>query len=318
MRLYRLAMAVAVAATAVAIPTPVPAAVTLVAPERVRVTNVTATQISFAWSQNTLGAVGTIRATIFQNGTQVATTPLVRYTASGLIPGAAYTFHVIATDAVGSTSPASRTLTVTTRGPGVIPPGPSDLSATEVAATRVQLAFRQPDDSWDVSGYEVFDGSAQVAFVYAGSWIGSATVTLPLRELTPGSRHDYRVQAVRSGIGVSPSSNTVVATLPAKTDTAAPSVPGALFVRRAAYGCFSVNLSWTQSSDDTDAQAALDYEVLVNGVRETWIRGAGAAGIGVVPVGTNVISVRAVDSSGNASAAATGTFVRHPSCTDES
>ncbi len=50
---------------------------------------------------------------------------------------------------------------------------------------------------------------------------------------------------------------------------------------------------------------------------ETWVRGAGTAGISMVPFGTNVISVRSVDSSGNLSAAATGTFVRHPSCTDE-
>jgi Fibronectin type III domain len=317
MRLHRIAMVVAVAATAVAIPTPVPAAVTLVAPERVRVTNVTATQISFAWSQNTSGAVGTVRARIFQDGTHVATTPLVRYTASGLTPGATYTFQVIAADGVGSTSPASRTLIVTTRGPGVVPPGPSNLTA-QVSATRVDLAFRQPDDSWDVGGYEVFDGANRVAFVYAGTWIGFGTVAVALRELAPGTSHEYRVQALRSGFGVSPSSNTVAATLPAKTDTTAPSTPGDLLVRGAAYACFSVNVVWTQSSDDTDAQAALDYEVLVNGVRETWVRGAGTAGISMVPVGTNVISVRAVDSSGNTSAAAAGTFVRHPSCEDES
>ncbi len=97
--------------------------------------------------------------------------------------------------------------------------------AVAVAAARVQLAFRQPDDSWDGGGYEVFDGMARVAFVYAGSWIGSATITVPVRELTPGPSHDYRVRAVRSGV-VSPPSNTLAATLPDKTDTTVPSVPG--------------------------------------------------------------------------------------------
>lgn len=318
MRLYRLAMAVAVAATAVAIPTSASAAVTLRAPERMRVTNVTATQISFAWSQNTLGAVGTVRARVFRDGVQVATTPLVRYTASGLVPGATYTFHVIASDGAGNTSPASRTLTVSTRGPGVAPPGPTDLSATEVSAGRVELSFRQPDDSWDVNGYEVFDGAAAVAWIPAFVWVGSANVTLQLRELVPGSAHAYRVQAVRSGFGVSASSNTVEVTLPARTDIAAPSTPGDLTVREAVYACFNLNLKWSQSSDNTDAQAALDYEVLVNGVRDSWVRGTGSAAIGIIPIGTNVISVRAVDSSGNASTAATATFVRDPSCSDES
>lgn len=318
MRLYRLAMAVVVAATAMAIPATASAAVTLRAPERVRVTNVTATQISFAWSQNMLGAVGTVRARIFRDGVQVATTPLVRYTASGLVPGATYTFHVIASDSAGNTSPASRTLTVTTRGPGVAPPGPTGLSAAEVSAGRVELSFRQPDDSWDVNGYEVFDGATAVAWIYPFDWVGSDNVTVRLRELAPGSSHAYRVHAVRFGIGVSASSNTVEVTLPARTDFAAPSTPGDLSVREAVYACFNLNVKWSQSSDDTDPQAALDYEVLVNGVRDSWARGVGAASIGIVPIGTNLISVRAVDSSGNISIAATATFVRDPSCSDES
>jgi len=317
MRRYRLVIAVAVAAAAVAIPTSASATTTLIAPERLRVTNVTATQISFAWSQNTTGAVGTIRAQIFQDGTLVATTPLVRYTASGLTPGATYSFHMVAADSVGNTSPPTRTITVTTRGPGIIPPGPSDLRATEVSPARVMLAFQQPDDSWDISTYQVFDGTTLVASIYASSWFGIPMVTLPLRELTPGSAHSYRVQATRPGFGVSASSNILAVTLPARTDTAAPSTPADLIARRGAYACFSVRLTWTQSSDNQDAQAALDYEVRVNGTLETWVRGVGSAPIGIVPVGTNVISVRAVDSSGNASAAATATFVRDPSCTDE-
>jgi hypothetical protein len=78
-----------------------------------------------------------------------------------------------------------------------------------------------------------------------------------------------------------------------------------------------VNVAWAQSSDNNDPQAALDYDVRVNGVRELWVRGVGRASIDIVPVGTNLISVTAVDSSGNSSAAATTTFFRKSSCTDE-
>ncbi|GAA1016388.1 hypothetical protein Aple_020220 [Acrocarpospora pleiomorpha] len=316
-RLYRIAAVLAVVAvTAVLLPAPATAAA-LSAPERVRVTNVTATQISFAWSQNTLGSVGTIRARVYQNGALVATTPLVRYTASGLVPGANYSFHVVAVDGVGNTSPPSRTLTVTTRGPGVVPPGPANLRAIEVAPSRVGLAFGQPDDSWDVDRYEVFDGATMVASVPAFSWYGVPTVTLDFRGLTPQSSHSYSVRAIRQAFGASPSSNTLTLSTPPRTDLRAPSVPTGLTAKMARYACFTVTLTWAQSSDDNDPQPAIDYEILVNGQHENWVRGAGTSTIGIVPVGANTIAVRAVDSSGNASGAATTTFLREPSCTDE-
>lgn len=318
MRLLRLAtVAVAVATTAVAVPTPASAAEILASPERLHITNVTATEVSFRWVQNVSGFVGQYRFRIFQNGGQVATIPLISYRASGLTPGATYTFHVVAADAVGNTSPASRALTITTRGPGVVPPGPSNLRTTEVSPARVAIAFTQPDDAWDISQYEVFDGSTRVAALYASGFRGLPTIEFPLRELAPGSAHSYWARAVRPGFGISPLSNTVAVTLPAKTDNVAPSVPAGLTVGRAAYACFSVAVHWTQSTDNSDAQPAIDYEVRVNGAREGWVRGAGAFEINTVPVGTNVITVNAVDSSGNASAVATGTFVRKPTCLDE-
>lgn len=321
MRLNRLAIgiagAVAVAATAVAIPTSASAAEILKSPERLHVTNVTATEVSFRWVQNVSGFIGQYRFRIFRNGSQVATIPLINYRASGLTPGATYTFHVVAADAVGNTSPASRTLTVTTRGPGVIPPGPTNLRTTEVAPSRVSIAFAQPDDAWDISQYEVFDGTTRVASLYASFFWGLPTIEFPLRELAPGSGHSYWARAVRPGFGNSPLSNTVGVTLPAKTDNVSPSVPTALIVKQATYACFTVNVTWAQSSDDTDSQPAIDYDVRVNGVREGWVRGAGTFQIGIIPVGTNVVTVNAVDSSGNASAVATGTYVRNPSCTDD-
>ncbi|MEV0614597.1 fibronectin type III domain-containing protein [Nonomuraea sp. NPDC050404] len=297
-------------------PSPATAAA-LLAPERLRVTNVTATQVSFAWSQNVSGAVMPIRGRIFQNGTQVATTPLIRYTASGLVPGATYTFHVVTADSVGNTSPPSRTLTVTTRGPGVIPPGPANLSAAENAPARVRLVFDQPDDSWDVDRYEVFDGASRIASIPGFAWVGSPTVTLDVRELAPQSSHSYSARAVRPAIGVSPTSNTLTLTTPPRTDLVAPSAPTEVRARQSVYACFSPNVTWAQSSDNTDPQPAIDYEVFVNGVREGWARGAGTFSIAVVPVGDNVIGVRAVDSSGNASATATTTFRRDPDCLEE-
>ncbi|RJL30013.1 fibronectin type III domain-containing protein [Bailinhaonella thermotolerans] len=288
----------------------------LSAPERLRVSHVTATEIAFHWSQNTGGSAGTVRARVFQNGAQVATTPLVRHTASGLVPGATYSFHVVAFDAAGNTSPPSRTITVTTRGPGVVPPGPANLRATEVAAARAGLAFDQPDDAWDIGHYEVFDGTARIASVPASSFFAVPTVTLDVRGLAPESSHEYSVRAVRPS-GPSPASNPLTVRTLARTDLRPPSAPTGLTARAATYPCFSPRLTWTQSVDDRDPRAAIDYEVLVGGTHDQWVRGAGAAVVAEVPVGVSTIGVRAVDSSGNASALATTTFTREPSCTDD-
>ncbi|MFI6500955.1 fibronectin type III domain-containing protein [Nonomuraea typhae] len=316
--LYRIATILAVVAvTAVMLSPPGTAAVALSAPEPLRVDNVTATQISFHWSQNTSGSVGVLRARIYQDGALVTTTRLLRHTASGLVPGATYSFHVVAADDAGNTSPPSRTITITTRGPGVVPPGPANLRATEVAPARVGLSFDQPDDSWDVSHYEVLDGGTVVASIPAGFFNGVPTINLAVRGLSPQSSHAYAARAVRAAIGVSPSSNSLTLSTPPRTDVGAPSAPTGLVATMDRYACFSVNLTWTQSSDNADPQSAIDYEVLVNGTHENWVRGAGTHTIGIVPVGNNTIAVRAVDSSGNASAAATTTFLRPPDCTDD-
>ncbi|WP_157249997.1 fibronectin type III domain-containing protein [Nonomuraea typhae] len=305
------------AVTAVMLSPPGAAAVALSAPEPLRVDGVTATQISFHWSQNASGSVGVLRARVYQDGALATTTRLQRYTASGLVPGATYSFHVVAADDAGNTSPPSRTITITTRGPGVVPPGPANLRATEVASARVGLAFDQPDDSWDVGRYEVLDGGTVVASIPAGSFNGVPTINLALRGLSAQSSHAYTARAVRGAIGVSPSSNTLTLSTPARTDLVAPSAPTGLVAAMDRYACFSVVLTWTPSGDDADPPSAIDYEILVNGAHESWVRGAGTHTIGMVPVGNNTIEVRAVDSSGNASAAATATFPRPPDCTDD-
>lgn len=292
-----------------------PAAAAPATPDRLHVTNVTATEISFRWVQNV--AEGPVRARVYQDGVLVFTTRLLDYTATNLAPGRTYSFYLVAADDAGNTSAPTRTLTITTRGPGVVPAGPTDLRTTEVAPTRVSLAWKQPDDSFDVSVYELLDGAAVLSTVYASNWWGIPVITLPLRELVPGSAHAYSVRAIRPGLGASTPTNTVAVTTPARTDTSAPSTPAGFEAHRGGYACFSVRLIWQQSTDNADPQPALDYRVELNGAFYSWVRGTGNASIDTVPFGTSTITVRAVDSSGNVSAAATDTVFRPARCLDE-
>jgi len=69
-----------------------------------------------------------------------------------------------------------------------------------------------------------------------------------------------------------------------------------------------INLRWTASTDDTDPQAFIRYDVFVNGVLSDIAVGRTRSivyGVG----GTNIIEVVAKDSAGNVSTPATVTVV---------
>ena len=67
------------------------------------------TQIALGWNPST-DNTGVTAYQIFRNGSLVGTVGLSRYLASGLAPGASYTFQVRALDAAGNQSPASTSL----------------------------------------------------------------------------------------------------------------------------------------------------------------------------------------------------------------
>ena len=70
------------------------------------------------------------------------------------------------------------------------------------------------------------------------------------------------------------------------------------------WGDLEMQLQWTQSTDDFDAQANIRYDVYVNGRFEDVVFGSGGPrviyGTGF---GQNVIEVFATDTAGNTSAA---------------
>ena len=72
------------------------------------------TQIALGWNPST-DNTGVTAYQIFRNGSLVGTVGLSRYLASGLAPGASYTFQVRALDAAGNQSPASTSLSARRR-----------------------------------------------------------------------------------------------------------------------------------------------------------------------------------------------------------
>ena len=68
-------------------------------------------------------------------------------------------------------------------------------------------------------------------------------------------------------------------------------------------------MSWTQSTDDLDAQANIRYDVYVNGRFEDVVFGSGGPRVIYgTDFGHNLIEVFATDTAGNTSAAGTFTI----------
>jgi hypothetical protein len=67
-------------------------------------------------------------------------------------------------------------------------------------------------------------------------------------------------------------------------------------------------VSWTQSTDDFDAQSNIRYDFYLNGVLQEVLFGSGSPSTVYAEFGENLIEVTATDTAGNTSAAATVTI----------
>jgi chitodextrinase len=269
------------------------------------INGITDTSVSMQWAPGYITEPTGWR--LYRNGVlHVPSTGGSGYWDRNLTPGATYSYYVVSFDAAGNTSAPTRTLTVTTRGPGVVPSGPANLRATEVSPSRVTLEFDRPHDEFDVGAFVIYDGTTEVASTWTSPFAGP-TATVQIRHLVPGGSHSYSVRASRpQPYGMSPPSNTLQVSTPTTTDAQPPTVPAGLVVRESSYACDFVDLSWTQSTDNADPQSAIDYEYYVNGTFRGYVRGVGQAqSIQLTSHGTHTLSVRAVDSSGNASGQST-------------
>ena len=287
-----LALALVIDSAAVAAPPKEKAAPK--APTDLRVTATGPRSVSLAWTASSdsssnwwycvqIGGAGCFRVD----------PPTTTFTHPALWPGATYTFTVVAINANGNRSAPSNAVTVTLP-PDTAPPSPPPVvSATSVLPTRITVAWTGSTDLTQVSYQLVVDGSP-----YTGPVIGASGTTIPY--LAPSSTHTFKVIA-RDSFGNAAESNLLTVTTPAATDTIAPSAPGNL---RLSFESSPPEawLDWDAASDDSDPQSQLLYEVYVNGA-------LASTGVGNVDdivyctaTGPNTIAVRAVDTSGNASA----------------
>src|SRR6185369_12993927 len=128
------------------------------APTNLTASNVQMTQVTLNWGPSS-DNVGVTGYTIRRNGTSVGTVGAVTtYTDTGLIPGTAYSYTVVAQDAAGNTSSASNTANVTTVADAVVPSAPTNLTASNIQATQVTLNWTAATDNVGVTNYIVKRG----------------------------------------------------------------------------------------------------------------------------------------------------------------
>jgi chitinase len=130
-----------------------------------------------------------------------------------------------------------------------------------------------------------------------------------VQDLSPATTYEITVRARDFyGGNVSAPSNAITVTTDAldPNDSEPPSSPGNLNAQD--MGCGEVWLSWVESLDNQTPQAAIQYEVYVNGALDHSLTGADRTILYGTINGENTFTVIAIDGAGNRSTPATATI----------
>ncbi len=269
-------------------------------PTNLTITASSSTSISLAWNASTDNSSNWWYCVQRDGGGCIRVDPpTTTFSMSNLMPDRTTTWTVYAIDAAGNRSGSSNGVIHTTPPDTTAPTAPT-LTATAVYPTRVYLSWTASTDSTTREpSYRVFVNESQV-------WdSGGYRFFLALR-LSPSTAYEFKVDA-RDQFGNVAQSNVLNITTPPKTDDVAPSPTTNLALGFQSTSGEEAWLTWNQSTDDTDPQSAILYEVYFNGVRHDGDAAIGSGGTiaycrNATGAGPTEIVVRAVDTSGNESA----------------
>lgn len=275
-------------------PPPPPPAPSIQGPTNLRITATTDTSISLAWDAPT-GNGGTWWYCLQRDGLGCIRIdpPATTYLRTGLWPNTTFNYSLVAVSSSGQRSASSNTVTYTTP-PDVTPPSTPTLSSTGVWPTRVGASWTRSVDNVSQVWYTLLVNGEP----YLWDAIGVQSRLLLYR--APETQYELQVTA-RDYFGNTAESNVVTVTTPAVTETEPPTAPTNLTLSFESSPP-EIWLDWTQSTDNSDPQSLILYEVFANGVFvEPAAIGYGSTVTYCQGEGPNTITIRAVDTSGNAS-----------------
>ena len=166
-------------------------------------------------------------------GDIVTTTGATTATVTGLTNGTSYTFTVVATNAIGDSSPSEPSNRIT---PTTVPGSPTEVNATS-GDRRSVVSWTAPTDNGGsaITGYTVTSSAGEVVTTTGAT---SATVA----GLTNGTTYTFTVVATNTA-GNSPASDASTAVTPT-------AVPGAPTDVNATAGNTEADVSWTEPTDN--------------------------------------------------------------------
>jgi fibronectin type 3 domain-containing protein len=247
---------VATATTAAAPDTQAPTA-----PGGLTATANSSTQVGLAWTASTdnVGVANYLvercAGTSCTNFVQVGTSPAPALVDGGLTASTAYRYRVRATDAAGNLSAYSNIASATTPAvPDTQPPtAPSNLAASGISSTEIDLTWVAATDNVGVTSYliEQCQGTGCSSFVQIAA---STTTSFTNTGLSSGSSYSYRVRATDAAGNLGSYSNIGTAST-SQPDTQAPSAPSALVA--AAVSSSQINLAWNAATDNVGVTSYL-------------------------------------------------------------
>ena len=239
------------------------------------------------------------------------------YTVQSLAAFGNYSFTIYAVDGSGNRSGNSNVVTANTPG-DTIPPSAPTLQATTLGPSQVQLTWTKAVDNR--TGYCCtyalsMNGSPLTQHINA-AMAPSGSLSVIIRHLPPGTVNAFKVTAIDYYRNSSTSNSSSAQTWPSN-DTTPPSVPTNLHVISLDNSGGELWFGWTQSTDETDAQNNIEYEIYVNGVLSPLPVSAGVDFdfVYTLPGCENTITVKAVDQTGNTSAASAPLNIKLYPCT---
>jgi len=169
------------------------------------------------------------------------------YSRTGLTTGTAYTYRVSAINSVGTSSTSNEDSdTPTASSTAMVPTPPSNLTATKISQTQINLAWVAPTDNGGelVTGYKIEEKVGTGTYSVIVAHTGNTNTAYSRTGLTAGQTYTYRVSAINS-VGASNTSNEASAT---QTLNVVPNAPTGLQAISASPT--QINLSWNPPSNN--------------------------------------------------------------------
>ena len=221
------------------------------APSNLEATPVSTTQINLTWTDNSNNESGFKIQQSTDGGLTWQALPeagagVTSYSVTGLLPNTSYSYEVASTN---STADSTYTAAATAVTFPLAPAAPTNLTATAVSTTVINLAWK--DLTADETGFFIERGSINSAGVTTWTQIASPVAPKGLTSFTysdtsalPSTTYLYRIRATNRNPVPSPYSNQTSAT----TNANPPTAPTGLTA--VAVSSTQINLGWTPGSND--------------------------------------------------------------------